>query len=173
MNLPNALSIIRFVITFFFIIEVNRGEYRIGLYLFVLQAFTDLLDGFLARTMGSKTRLGAFLDPAADKTMLLAAYIMLYLKNIVPGWLLAVLLARDLILVIGFAFLYRLSVQDKPEPSIWGKTTTALQIFTVVYLLWSGSRDYALYFYAATALFTGISGVHYAARALCVVLKKA
>jgi len=87
MNIPNFISILRFFITFFFIIAVYEGKFRTGLYLFMLQGLSDLLDGFLARTVSKKTRLGAFLDPLADKTMLVSSYVVLYIKNIIPCWL--------------------------------------------------------------------------------------
>ncbi len=160
-NIPNALTILRLFITVFFVIAVDKGEYRVALYLFVIQGLTDLLDGFLARALGSKTRLGAFLDPIADKAMLIAAYVALSVKTIVPLWLTSIILLRDAMLVIGFIVLYRLAVQERPAPSIWGKLTTTFQIFTIVYVLFSETRDLDDYFFWTTAFFTAVSGCHY------------
>jgi cardiolipin synthase (CMP-forming) len=165
MNVPNALSLLRLVITFFFILAVDAGRFHLALGLFVVQAATDLLDGLIARTTGSKTRLGAFLDPLADKTMLLSAFLVLAMKDIVPLWICATIFIRDLILLIGFLILYRLRVQEKPLPSMWGKINNGLQMFTVMYLLWDESRSYSSLFFYPTVFFTVSSGAHYVIRA--------
>ena len=104
MNAPNLLSIFRLFITFFFILAVYYDRLDYALYLFILQGVTDLLDGFIARVMSKKTNLGAYLDPIADKTMLVAAFIMLSIKDIVPVWLPALIILKDLIVAIGFLF---------------------------------------------------------------------
>ncbi len=161
MNIPNLLSIFRFFLTFFFIIAVNSGRLHLALFLFILQGVSDLLDGFLARVMGKKTHLGAFLDPIADKTMLVASFVLLYLHQIVPLWLTSLVLARDLVIAIGFLILYKLSYTTTPVPSIFGKITTACQIATIVYVLWSGARTYGDVFFYITALSTAVSGIHY------------
>lgn len=166
MNVPNMLSIFRLFVTIFFILAVNNGEFRVALYLFMLQGLSDLLDGFLARVMGKKTNLGAFLDPIADKTMLVSAYIVLYLRNVIPLWMTSIVLVRDFVICCGFFVLYKFSYKPQLLPSIWGKLTTALQIATVIYVLWSGQREYGLLLYAVTALFTIISGIHYIFRGI-------
>jgi len=171
MTIPNLLSVLRLFITIFFITAIYEDRMRTALLLFLLQAFTDLLDGFLARTMGSKTRLGAFLDPLADKAMLLSAYVVLNLKGILPLWLTWTVLLRDIVLVTGFAVLYRLSLQGKPTPSYWGKMTTFFQILTIVYILWSTDRTYAPFFFYPTALITFISGIHYVSRGIRIISK--
>jgi cardiolipin synthase len=161
MNIPNLLSIFRFFLTFFFIMAVNNGRLHLALFLFILQGVSDLLDGFLARVMGKKTHLGAFLDPIADKTMLVASFILLYLHQIIPLWLTSLVLIRDLVIACGFLVLYRLSCTTQPAPSIFGKITTACQIVTVVYVLWSEARPYGDAFFYITALSTAVSGIHY------------
>ena len=161
MNVPNLLSIFRFFLTFFFIVAVNGGQLRLALFLFILQGVSDLLDGFLARVMGKKTHLGAFLDPIADKTMLVASFILLYIHRIVPFWLTSLVLVRDLTIAVGFLVLYKLSYTTQPAPSIFGKITTASQIVTIVYVLWSDARPYGDVFFYITALSTAVSGLHY------------
>jgi cardiolipin synthase (CMP-forming) len=164
-NLPNIISIFRFFITFYFIYAVYQGRMRLALYLFLVQGISDLLDGFIARTMGSKTELGAYLDPIADKTMLVAAFLMLYIAGVIPGWLTLLVLGRDIVIAGGYLVLYKYANNVKPRPTIYGKITTALQIATVLYALWSAGladlRSYDLVLFAATALATVISGVHY------------
>jgi cardiolipin synthase len=161
MNAPNLLSFFRLFLTVFFIAAVNQGRYRLALYVFILQGVSDLLDGFLARIMKKKPDFGAYLDPIADKTMLVSSYVVLYLHGIVPIWVTSVVLTRDLVIVLGFIALSRLSYEVKVVPTIWGKLTTGSQILTVVYLLWSPTRDFGLYFFYVVTLLTVISGVHY------------
>lgn len=161
MNVPNLLSIFRFFLTFFFIVAVNDGRLRLALFFFILQGISDLLDGFLARVMGKKTHLGAFLDPIADKTMLVASFILLYLHQIIPFWLTSLVIVRDLVIAAGFLVLYKLSYTTQPAPSIFGKITTVCQIVTIVYVLWSEARPYSDVFFYITALSTAVSGLHY------------
>ena len=127
MNAPNLLSLFRSLVTFFFVLAVHYGRFDYALCLFILQGVTDLLDGFIARVMGKKTELGAYLDPIADKTMLVAAFIMLSIKHIVPVWLPVLVILKDLVVAIGFFSLYKVISSIKPVPSIFGKLTTTCQ----------------------------------------------
>ncbi len=166
-NLPNIISIFRFFITFYFMYAVSQGRLRLALYLFLIQGISDLLDGFIARVMGWKTELGAYLDPIADKTMLVAAFVMLYIVGIIPIWLTVLVLGRDIVIAVGYLILYRYANNVRPRPTIFGKITTALQIATILYALWSWSagnaelREYNLLLFTATALATIVSGTHY------------
>jgi cardiolipin synthase (CMP-forming) len=167
MNIPNLLSLFRILITFFFILAVYYDRLDYALYLFILQGITDLLDGFIARVMGLKTNLGAYLDPIADKTMLVAAFVILSLKDIIPLWLPALIILKDLVVAIGFFILYRLAYTIKPVPTMFGKITTTCQISTILYILlvnifsWSNVRVYSEAFFYVTAFFTVLAGCHY------------
>ncbi len=161
MNIPNILSLFRLLVTAFFILLAAHGRYRLALALFVLQALSDLLDGFLARKMGAKTNLGSFLDPLADKVMLAASYIVLYYRTIIPLWLVVMVLVRDLVISLGFLILVKRGLQTVPVPSFVSKITTVLQMLTIVYVLWSVGRRFDLFFFCATALFTAVSGLQY------------
>lgn len=133
----------------------------VGFYLFIFQGLTDALDGFLARVMSKKTDLGAFLDPIADKTMLVAGFVMLSIKGVVPLWLTTLVILKDIVVITGFLALYRLTYTVKPVPSVFGKITTTCQILTVLYMLWSDTRVYSAAFFYVTAFFTALSGLHY------------
>jgi cardiolipin synthase len=172
MNLPNLLTIFRLFVTSFFILAIHYGEFKIALWLFVVQAITDLLDGFLARVLGEKTSLGALLDPLADKAMLVSSFIVLYLKDIVPLWVTSVVLMRDLILTLGYLILCKLFRNIEILPSALGKLTTFCQIATVVYVLWSDVRNYQNVFFYATATLTIITGIHYVYRGLLILKNK-
>lgn len=161
MNLPNILSVFRLFVTSFFIIAIYYGRFKLALGLFVLQGVTDLLDGLLARLLKAKTSLGAYLDPLADKVMLVSSYIVLCIIDIMPLWVTAIVLLRDIIVPAGFLLLYKLSYKMEVSPSLLGKITTFCQIITVVYVLWSDVRSYEEMFFYTTAFVTAVSGLHY------------
>jgi cardiolipin synthase (CMP-forming) len=161
MNLPNLLSLFRLVLTLFFILLAANGHFRFALLLFVLQAVSDMLDGFFARRMGAKTNLGSYLDPLADKVMLASSYIVLTLMAIVPLWLVVIVLTRDLIISLGFFVLLKRGLKTTPTPSLISKTTTVFQMLTIVYVLWSRDRAFDSLFFWITALLTVASGLQY------------
>lgn len=91
---------------------------------------TDFLDGLAARQRGERTRLGAFLDPMADKLLLGAVYTTLAYQHIVPMWIFVVIFSRDLLIVLGWSVIYILTGSSTIEPRILGKSTTAIQMVT-------------------------------------------
>jgi cardiolipin synthase (CMP-forming) len=172
MNIPNLLSLFRLFITLFFIILASYGHFRVALILFVAQALSDMLDGFLARRMGAKTVLGSYLDPLADKIMLASSYIVLSAKTIIPLWLVVLVLARDVVITGGFFLLVKRGLQKVPVPSIVSKITTVFQMLTVVYVLWSFDRAFDHLFFWTTAIFTVVSGCQYVFVGLTVFFRK-
>ncbi len=91
---------------------------------------TDFLDGLAARQRGERTRLGAFLDPMADKLLLGAVYTTLAYQNVVPMWIFVVIFSRDLLIVLGWSVIYILTSSATIEPRMLGKITTAIQMAT-------------------------------------------
>ncbi len=91
---------------------------------------TDFLDGLAARQRGERTRLGAFLDPMADKLLLGAVYTTLAYQNVVPMWIFVVIFSRDLLIVLGWSVIYILTGAATIEPRMLGKITTAIQMAT-------------------------------------------
>ena len=172
MNLPNLLSIFRLFVTVPFIIAINYGRHDIALLLFMVQALSDVLDGFLARIMKAKTYLGAFLDPMADKVMIVSSYTALSIYNIIPFWVTSVVLIRDLVISTGFFILYKLSYKGKPTPIILSKITTLSQMCTVIYVLWPGEKIYSKHFFYATAALSLFSGFQYVADGIRIYIKK-
>jgi cardiolipin synthase (CMP-forming) len=172
MNLPNLLSVFRLFVTVFFIIAINYGRPDIALLLFIIQALSDVLDGFLARIMKAKTYLGAFLDPMADKVMIVSSYIVLSIHSIIPFWIMYVVLIRDLVISTGFLILYKLSYKGKPTPIILSKITTLSQMCTVVYILWPGDKIYSKHFFYTTAVLSIVSGFQYIADGIQIYLRR-
>lgn len=161
MNLPNVLSVFRLFVTAFFILLAAYGQYAYALALFVLQAISDLLDGFFARRMGAKTTLGAYLDPAADKVMLASSYIVLALQRMIPYPLALVVIVRDIVISAGFLLLFKKGLKVNPAPSFVSKATTVFQMLTIVYVLCWPRGSIESFFVYVTIVLTLVSGIQY------------
>lgn len=170
LNIPNTLTIARILVIPVFITSIVYKRYNYSLYLFVFAALTDLLDGLLARMTNQKTALGTFLDPLADKFLLVTSFIVLTIYGWIPKWLTITVISRDIIIVTGWLILYLASGISKVDPSILGKTTIWMQSVLVAYilldinLLFLPEIPRALFF--LTAAITIISGLQYIFRGL-------
>ena len=145
MNLPNWLTIIRILLIPVFVIALayHRVEedwlrfFALGI--FSLAAFTDALDGCLARTKGKRTKLEAYLDPLADKLLINVSFILLVMTESLPRqlplWLPVVVVSRDIIILLGSALILIVIGDLKVQPSVLGKLTTASQMGTVIFTL--------------------------------------
>lgn len=135
LNLPNLLSVSRLLLTPFAVRTVLTGQYGAALWIFAIAALTDGLDGLLARRMGCPTRLGAYLDPLADKVLLSGTYVALGLSGLTPWWLVGLIFGRDLlILALAGAALLFTHYREFP-PTVWGKLSTAVQILVAVLVI--------------------------------------
>jgi cardiolipin synthase len=99
-TIPNLLSMLRLLLVPVFLILIIAGEYVGALVVLVVASVTDLLDGYLARRLRQVTKLGRLLDPAADRLYIFAALIGLAAREFVPWWIVAVIVARDVLLVV-------------------------------------------------------------------------
>ncbi len=172
-NIPNLLSLSRLALAPFSVHAVYTGQYRTALAIFFVAAVTDILDGPLARRFGCATRLGAYLDPIADKAMLSATYLAAGLAGVVPWWLVALIFGRDfLILALAGAALLFTRHRDFP-PSVWGKLSSAVQALAGVLAV--ASRAFPTLglwtspFFIAAGAATAWSGIHYLWRAQCML----
>ncbi len=167
-NLPNLLTLMRIFLTPLLVIFLIDGKYTHALMVFAAAGITDGLDGAIARWLHQKTRLGAILDPIADKTLLSSAYVTLAITQKIPSWIAVVVISRDLIIVSGVLILF-LTVGDiEIRPTLVGKTTTFFQLITALTVLAEavfGDFGIALdTLYIVTAGFTVISGLQYVAQ---------
>ena len=134
-DIPNMLCIGRIVLTVPVAWAILDGRYPLAMVLFLIAGITDGLDGFLAKRFSWQSRLGGLLDPAADKLLLVTAFVTLWAAGYVPGWLLAAVVTRDLVIVLG-AGLYQWRVGNfVAEPSIPSKLNSALQLLYVLLTL--------------------------------------
>ena len=173
MNLPNYITLVRVILVPFFINLMIYGYYKEALAVFVVACVTDALDGMIARLTKTQTELGAFLDPMADKLLILSAFVTLVLLGRLPVWLVIIVVSRDAILTMGSLIIYFTTRDLKIQPSIIGKATTVLQLIVVSLslVLISYGRESGLmaFLYWATAGVTVASGAQYVLRGLKMV----
>ena len=172
MNLTaaNQLTILRMLLIPAFVILLLYGHRGWALVTFFAAGITDLLDGLIARWTGQKTKLGAWLDPMADKLLLVTMFVMLTLPDIgsvnrLPLWFTVLVISRDVAIVATVAVV-NLAVGPRTfRPSVYGKIATATYVLTGVVTLYFNylERDSMLveaFVYASLAI-TFISAFHY------------
>lgn len=170
MNLPNTLTITRIVLIPLFVTSVIYKRYDYALYVFAVAALTDTFDGLIARLKNQKTALGNFLDPLADKFLLVTSFVLFAIYGLIPKWLTIVVISRDVIVVTGWLVLYIVTHTRKIEPTVFGKAAIALELILIWYVLLAlnlpSFPDVRRYLIAVTAFFTIVSGLHYVYRGL-------
>ena len=132
MGLANWLTILRILLIPVFVTLLVYRRATAAFVVFCLASLTDLLDGYIARTHGQKTRLGAFLDPVADKLLLTSAFVTLTYLRVIPFWITAVVVSRDLILSVGVLVIHISGGTVHPAPTWLGKASTVFQMATVL-----------------------------------------
>lgn len=169
MNIPNFITFCRILAVPFFFTELvsyepGQEHHRwIAIWIFSGAALSDALDGFLARITHHKTALGAFLDPLADKLLLLSGYLgLLFVSGLSirpPLWVTVTIVFRDLMIVLGLAIVFMVTGQAKIQPNKIGKITTAIQMLTLLLILLKWPHSFI--FWNLTAFLTILSLVSY------------
>jgi len=166
----NQLTILRMLMIPVFVILLVYGYRGWALVSFIIAGVTDLLDGLIARLAGQKTTLGAWLDPMADKLLLVTMFVVLTLPglglaNRLPVWFTVLVISRDVAIVLTVAVV-NLAVGPRTfRPSIYGKIATATFVLTGVVALYFNyleqpSQIVTLFVYASLAI-TVVSALHY------------
>lgn len=177
MTLPNALTLLRILAIPFFAIALWYDRMWEALAIFIAAGLTDLLDGWIARTFNQKSKLGAFLDPAADKLLMTTAFILMalpkgHLLQPIPAWAAIIAISRDVL--ISFVVTLALVRADGTDlrPSLLGKFTTGAELVAISFGLMVnalGPQPWQRYFlpwiYVAMSAFILASGIHYFHRA--------
>ena len=130
-NLPNCLTLLRLALAPFVIAAILAGRTWTAGLLFAVAAFTDILDGAAARRLGLGTKVGAYLDPIADKCLLSGVFLALAASRGVPWWVVGIIFGRDLYIVVAALVLMQFTSIRSFPPSRWGKLSTFVQIATV------------------------------------------
>ncbi|HIL92177.1 MAG TPA: CDP-alcohol phosphatidyltransferase family protein [Cycloclasticus sp.] len=165
-DIPNAISMMRILLVAPIVYLLLNQSYTLALIFFVVAGISDALDGFLAKRYDWTSQLGSFLDPLADKLLLVSCFWVCVLVDLIPVWLFAIILIRDLLVAFG-ALAYHFMVEEfNGEPPFSSKLNTTFQIIYLVMLISSQQLldisatwiEFALYSVAAT---TAISGLEY------------
>jgi len=165
LNVPNILTLARIIMTPVIVYMVLSDQAWLALALMVVAGITDMLDGAIARYFNLRTTVGAYLDPLADKIMLISLFVTLFIIGQVPLFVFLAIIFRDLIIVLG-AVTYEIVTRCLTmQPSFISKATTFVQIVYVVLLLLNMAMIIpALLLQVAmwlTFVLTCASGLHY------------
>jgi cardiolipin synthase len=135
-HLPNLLSVTRLAAAPFVFILLWKQWWGWGLWVLIVAALTDALDGFIARRLGAASRSGEIVDPIADKALLSGAFLAMVLNGSIELWLAALVIGRDVLILLLGGALMRATGRRFP-PSIWGKASTILQALFILALVGS------------------------------------
>lgn len=170
-NLPNYLTILRILLvpvfyTMLVYYEPGKDNYRwYALLIFIVASLTDAIDGIVARRWNCRTEFGTFLDPLADKLLLISAFIGISISDLPvkpPFWVLSVVVFRDIIIIVGLAAIFMTTQSMKIQPNLLGKATTAVQMAAIVMIL--AQLKIALIVWFLTVGLTIASGIVYIVR---------
>lgn len=165
-HIPNLLTWLRLASAPAVALLLIDGNDRAALGLFAFAGLSDAADGFLAKRFGFATRFGRYLDPAADKLLMLASFLTLTAVGVAPLWLTAIVIGRDLAIVTGVVLAIVFEWPVRIAPLLLGKLSTALQIgyVTLALVALSAGLDWPRMLYAmavATAAATVLSWFGY------------
>jgi cardiolipin synthase len=169
-TLPNFITLLRLAVLPFFLFSIAEGRLEIALLIFVVAGISDGIDGYLARRFDMKSALGAYLDPIADKLLMMSSYLFLAVPSFpasvkVPVWLAVLVISRDVLVLLVALLLILTSNHRHFTPTWLGKVTTVTLILTVLIVLcsniWSWPAPLVQIAFGAAATTTVVSGFHY------------
>ncbi len=133
--IPNVISAIRIALVLPILLMIKNGNFGFAIGLFLLAGLSDIIDGYLAKQFNWHTRLGALLDPVADKLLVASLFIILAYSEHIPIWLAIAVILRDVIIILG-AIAYNFLVGPvQGEPTRVSKINTALQLLFLLFAL--------------------------------------
>lgn len=131
MTIANALTLLRLCLIPLIVVMIHENRFALATILFVTAGITDALDGYIARRFDQKTEIGAYLDALADKSLIAASFIALVLVQLVPFWLVVLVIFRDLMIMGAVAIAWLMNNPIPIEPLKVSKANTAAQIVAV------------------------------------------
>ncbi len=136
-DLPNLITVFRFLLVPPVVMLLLKGHFGSALLVFAVAGFSDALDGYLAKRYHWTSRLGALMDPLADKLLLVSSFITLGWLGLIPLWLVGLVILRDLVIVTG-AIVYNMRIEQlEAEPSLVSKLNTLTQILLVLAIMFT------------------------------------
>jgi cardiolipin synthase len=165
-NLPNLITLLRLCLVPVMAYYAAREEYAIALPIFLVAAISDFVDGYIARALKVVSRLGAALDPVADKLNMFVATVLLAWQGLLPLWLAAAIIGRDIVIVAG-VIAYRLIFQPPDmKPTRLSKTNTFIEFGVLLVVMataadWVDARAWLPALFVVTLVTVVASGVQY------------
>ncbi|MBU0951901.1 MAG: CDP-alcohol phosphatidyltransferase family protein [Elusimicrobia bacterium] len=160
MNIANLITLIRILLVPVFIYYLKLGNNNsIPLIIFSICVLTDLLDGFLARTLKMQTQIGSTLDPIADKVLIISSYYIFCALGKIPMWLFLLVIGKDIIIVSGLIFIFTITHKYRISVQFIGKLNTTMQVLTI-FLVLLGLPNLQILFFA-TGLTTLLTTLDY------------
>ena len=173
MTIPNLLTIARILLTPLLALLLLRNRMTAAFLVFCIAGLTDAFDGLLARGLNQKSRLGSYIDPLADKLLLVTSFLLLWNIGAIPFWLVTITVGRDLLILCGFFVLVFCRVRFEIKPLVSSKLTTLFQLGTVFTLLGKSILELPGWMYTAlfvtTAGFSILSGGQYVLNGLSLL----
>ena len=165
-TVPNFICLLRIALTVPIVVLLAEGRYDHTLVLFAIAAVSDMLDGYLAKTFGWTSEVGKWLDPLADKLLLVSVFITLAAIGLVPVWLAAIAVARDIVIAGGAVAYKWLFGPVEGRPTWPSKLNTLVQLLYVIAVVWQAAfRDLPDWLVQGLGAFvlvtTVVSGVDY------------
>ncbi len=152
------------------------ARYGAAFWVFIGAGLSDALDGYIAKRFDRRTRLGALLDPAADKALLTGVYVTLGIAGQLPGWLVFLVVSRDVLIVLGFTLIQATAAPKRFDPLYISKVNTLVQLGLVAFVLARGvgieAAPVKWLLVAAAAATTVASGLSYLVRWTCIFTRR-
>jgi len=164
-DIPNIISVLRIALVWPVVSSLLAGKYEMTLILYTVAGISDGLDGFIAKHYHFTSRLGSILDPLADKLLLVCTFVTLCWLGLVPLWLTALIISRDMLILLGAVAFYFLIGRFEMAPSWISKTNTFFQLaLGLVIVITQVAPVSEMLVAALTMIVTGTtaaSGAHY------------
>ena len=116
MNIPNLLTLLRILLVPVVVWAIAQGQMSIALAAFVIAGVTDAVDGYIAKHFDQQTELGAYLDPLADKTLIVSIYVSLAIFGFIPPWVAILVVSRDIMIVGAVVLLSLIHISEPTRP---------------------------------------------------------
>jgi cardiolipin synthase len=144
LTLPNKLTIARIIAVPIFVISAVAKNSGLAVSIYIFCVITDFLDGLIARKRGERTPLGAFLDPIADKFLLISAFITFAALKEIPIWIPIVVITKNIIIFLGWWLRLQITGNSVVSPTLFGKLSTVLEM-TVIFFILTGISEKILF----------------------------